>query len=459
MRIVTAALFSLGIGLASNLPAVAADAVQRPNIVVFLADDLGYGDLGCYGNSIIRSPHLDAFARQGLRLTQCYAACPVCSPSRSAILTGRTPYRNGVFTWIPEGSPIHLRRSEVTIATLLKQQAGYTTCHVGKWHLNGKFNSPEQPQPNDHGYDHWFATQNNAAPSHKDPKNFVRDGQPAGPLTGFSADLVVGEAIDWLSNKRVKDRPFFLTVWTHEPHLPIESDPELLKIYREQLGEDPDRMQHHANVTQLDRAFGRLMKYLDEAKLTEQTLVFFTSDNGPEGDGIKGRPRGVTGGLRGRKRNVYEGGIREPGMIRWPAHIQPGSTSDVPVIGSDIFATICAITGVKPPEGRVIDGTSLVPLFQGKELVRPIPLYWRYHDAGPAADSMKIAMRKGDWKILADVKLTKFELYNLRSDPKEATELSNQEPKVLVEMKQALIDLNTQIEREGPTWWQGYNRK
>ena len=141
---------------------------EPPNVVVFLTDDQGWGDLGCYGHPRIQSPHLDQFATEGLRLTQCYAGCSVCSPSRSAILTGRTPYRNGVWRWIPPGSQYHLRTSEITIAELLKER-GYDTCHVGKWHLNGKFNSDEQPQPNDHGYDHWMATQNNAVPNHIPP--------------------------------------------------------------------------------------------------------------------------------------------------------------------------------------------------------------------------------------------------------------------------------------------------
>ena len=174
-----------------------AAAESRPNVVIFLADDLGWGDLGCYGHPLMHTPHLDAFAQQGVRLTQCYAASAVCSPSRSAILTGRTPYRNGVFTWIQQGSEVHLRTSEVALPKLLREQ-GYDTCHVGKWHLNGKFNSPAQPQPNDHGYNWWLATQNNAAPSHRNPNNFVRNGKPVGPWEGYSAILVVEEAIRWL---------------------------------------------------------------------------------------------------------------------------------------------------------------------------------------------------------------------------------------------------------------------
>ena len=147
--------------------ALAADAhlaAMRPNVIVFLADDLGWGDLGCYGHSVIKSPHLDKFATQSVRLTQCYSACGVCSPSRSAILTGRTPYRNGVWRWIPSNHACHLRESEITFPELLKEK-GYDTCHVGKWHLNGHFNSDKHPQPDDHGYNHWMATQNNASPS------------------------------------------------------------------------------------------------------------------------------------------------------------------------------------------------------------------------------------------------------------------------------------------------------
>ncbi|MGE3819174.1 MAG: sulfatase, partial [Isosphaeraceae bacterium] len=227
-----------------------AQANSSPNVVLFLADDLGWGDLGCQGHPRILTPNLDAFARQGVRLTQCYSASAVCSPSRSALLTGRTPHRNGVYTWIAEGSEVHLRTTEITLPGLLKA-AGYATAHVGKWHLNGKFNDAAQPQPGDHGYDHWMATQNNAAPSHKNPTNFVRNGTPVGPLTGFSAPLVVDEAIDWLTRRRDKDKPFFLAVWTHEPHLPIETDPTFQAPYAD-LTED--FRQHHGNVSQLDHA-------------------------------------------------------------------------------------------------------------------------------------------------------------------------------------------------------------
>ena len=441
--------------VAGCLSFAVAAADQPPNVVLFLADDLGYGDLGCYANTVIQSPNLDAFAKQGVRLTQCYSASAVCSPSRSALLTGRTPHRNGVYTWIAAGSEVHLRTSEIALPKLLKEH-GYATCHVGKWHLNGKFNSPDQPQPNDHGYDHWMATQNNAGPNHKNPTNFVRNGKPVGKLEGFSAQLVVDEAIEWLNNGRDKSKPFLLAVCTHETHQIIETDPKFQKPY-EKI-EDPDVRQHHGNVTQLDDAFGRLMKVLDDQKLTDTTFVFFTSDNGPEGDGRTKRNNGSTGGLRGRKRSMYEGGIRVPAMARYPKFIRPGTVCHTPVIGSDFFPTVLRQAGVKPPADRVIDGADVFQLLtgRGETVDRPRPLYWRLHMA-PAAEGLHMAMRQGDWKILASLDLQKFELYNLKDDPNETTDLKDKEAERFVRMRKDLEALTAEVDKEGPDWWKRLN--
>jgi arylsulfatase A len=239
----------------------AADDNTQPNFVVFLTDDQGWGDLACYGHPVIKSPNLDRFADEELRLTQCYAACSVCSPSRSAILTGRTPYRNGVWRWIPSGSQYHLRESEITIASLLKKR-GYETCHAGKWHLNGQFNSDAQPQPDDHGYDHWLATQNNAAPNHLNPVNYVRNGKEVGKMEGPSAVIAAGEAAAWLMARKDPTAPFFITAWTHEPHMPIDSAPQYMKPYANI--KDEGLRQHHGNITQMDDAFGKLMAAIDE---------------------------------------------------------------------------------------------------------------------------------------------------------------------------------------------------
>ena len=424
-------------------------AKDKPtNFVVFLTDDLGWGDLACYGHSVIQTPNLDKFAKQGMRFTQSYSACGVCSPSRSSILTGRTPYRNGVWRWIPGGHQVHLRTSEITSAELLKAK-GYETCHVGKWHLNGKFNSKDQPQPDDHGFDHWMATQNNAAPNHRNPKNFVRNRKEVGEMIGFSAPLVVQEGVRWLKEKRDPKKPFFLNVWTHEPHLPIESDPKFMELYKE--FEDEGIRQHHGNVTQIDHAFGNLMKALEELGETENTFVIFTSDNGPEGNGLKGRTRGSTGGLRERKRSSHEGGIRVPGIIRWPGQVPAGSTNRTPIIGSDVFSTILAIAGIPLPDDRTIDGVDIRPVFAEKELTRPVPLYWRNHLA--RAD-IHVALRDGEWKILGNASLDKFQLYHIEKDWQEKFDLVYSNPEKLAELKKMLLAVHAQVEKEGPSeWW------
>jgi arylsulfatase A len=213
--------------------------------------------------------------------------------------------------------------------------------------------------------------------------------------------------------------------------------------------------EHHANVTQLDHAFGQLMRALDEQGLANNTLVIFTSDNGPEGDGVKTPGRGSSGGLRGRKRAVYEGGIRVPGLVRWPGQVPAGGVSDVPVIGSDIFVTAARIAGAPVPADRVIDGGDFRAALAGRPVERARPLYWR---CTIAPEPLKTAMRIGDWKILADEPLTKFELYHLGRDPQEKTELSALEPAKFAEMKRELIKLNTEIEAEGPSWWKTYSQ-
>ncbi|MEP4079461.1 sulfatase-like hydrolase/transferase [Haloferula sp.] len=423
----------------------------RPNVVVFLVDDMGWGDSSVYGNELIQTPNMEKLAKQGVTLTQCYSACGVCSPSRSAILTGRTPYRNGVWCHVSGNGPTHLRTSEVTYPELL-QEAGYETCHVGKWHLNSKqmFNNPEFPQPGDHGYDYWLATHNNASPSHKNPKNFVRNGKEVGVMEGFSAPLVAKEAQHWLKDVRDPSKPFALSVWLHEPHLPIATDPNFRALYDGHRNDS-----YMGNITQLDHALGMVMAALDEVGVSDNTLLIFTSDIGPEGKG--GPTGGSTGGLRSRKRADYEGGIRVPGVVRWPGHIEAGSKSEVAVIGSDIFATVLDVCGIPLPKDRVIDGTSMVPAFAGKSVDRKVPLFWRTHVSGP---DDRVAMRIGDWKIVGDETLTQFQLFEIEKDWKEENDLSKKMPEKTEEMKGILLKLWKEIESEGPReWWEGGSRK
>jgi len=430
----------------------AQDAIKT-SFVVILCDDLGYGDLGCFGHPHIKTPHLDQMARDGLRLTDCYAGAPVCSPSRAGLLTGRIPNRLGVYDWIPPNSPMHLQASEITLATLLKK-AGYQTCHVGKWHCNGRFNSPDQPQPNDHGFDHWFSTQNNAGPSHKDPVNFVRNGKRVGPLTGYSSELIVDEALSWLG-RRDKSKPFLLMVWLHSPHEQIATASRFVEPYLP-IAESPQQADYFGNVTQLDHEVGRLLKSLDEIQAQNDTLVYFSSDNGPETlrryQGAE-RSYGSPAPLRGMKLHMYEGGIRVPGIVRWPGRIKPGQVSAVPVVNYDLLPTFCAMAGVALPADRALDGVNLAPLWDGNSITRPRPLYWQYDRA--IGGDKRIALRDGDWKILSNADLSKFELYNLSRDREEKQDLAASEPPRLAQLVAALKQLHAEIKAEGPTWPKG----
>ena len=455
-------LFAVPLVILIHFTAAFAD---RPNLIVVLADDLGFGDLGCYGNDSILSPRIDQFAAEGLRLTSCYAAHPNCSPSRAGLMTGRTPFRMGIYNWIPMFSPMHVKQSEVTLATLLRH-AGYQTCQVGKWHLNGKFNLPGQPQPNDHGFDHWFATQNNALPNHRNPENFVRNGRELGRLTGYSAELVAKEAVHWLRNERDPKKPFFLFACFHEPHEPIASAEKYRKLYPH---EDPAFSAHHGNVSQLDAGFGRLLDAVKQLGLNEDTVVIFTSDNGPAITPI--HPHGSAGPLRDKKGTVYEGGIRVPGIIRWPGEINPGTETDVPISGLDFLPTLCQLGGAMLPPERELDGTSFVPLFKGKPLERAKPLYWQFNRAKGKA---KVAVRDGKWKLLASLtqpgpttgadltqlemqgikqaELKDFELYDLGVDIQESMDVSGKQPNVLKRLKKEMQAIYEDVQREGPVW-------
>lgn len=445
-------------------------AGERPNVVLVVADDLGYGDLTCYGATDMHTPHLDRFAAEGVRFTSCYAGHANCSPSRTALMTGRTPMRAGIRSAIPEDSPMHLRRSEVTIATLLRA-AGYATYHVGKWHLNSNLLDPSQPQPGDHGFQHWFSTQNNALPNHRNPDNFVRNGKAVGVSDGYASSVVVDEATRWLRDGRDKTKPFFLYVCFHEPHEPIATADEFKKLYP---NDDPSFRAHHGNISQMDAAFGRLMRVLDEEKLRDTTFVMFTSDNGPALTPY--HPHGSAGPLRDKKGAMYEGGIRVPGLVRWPGKAMAGTVSDEPICGVDFFPTVCAMVGLTPPADRPLDGASILPAFDGQPIARRTPLYWHFNRASSAA---KVAVRIGDWKLLATLDQTPpargheitdeserafktaepavFELYNLRTDLAETNDLTTKEPAKFAELKAVLLAKYREVRDESPTWpaWTG----
>jgi len=448
-------------------------AHERPNVLVILCDDLGYGDLACYGNKTIKTPNLDELASEGMRFTDCYSASPLCSPARAGLMTGRNPTRSGIYSWIAAGNPMYLKKDETTIASVLKK-VGYDTCHVGKWHLNGKFNQPEQTQPGDHGFDHWFATQNNAAPTHRDPKNFVRNGESVGPQEGFSCQLVVDEAMHWLNGREADEDPFFMFCCFHEPHEPVDSPNELVAEYPD--AKKKGEALYYANVANMDRAVGRLMKYLDDKDLTEDTFVFFTSDNGPETLNRYGgawRSHGSPGPLRGMKLHIYDGGIRVAGIARWPGHVPAKSTCSEPIGSVDLMPTICDLADAPVPQSKRLDGTNIRPLFSGDTLQRDKPLFWHYYGG---LGNRQFAMRDGDWKVvgmwdgpaewggggslrkgvvpqLRASRLKEFELYNIANDIDESEELSAKHPDRIAKMSQQAAQLYKEIIDEGPVWF------
>ena len=454
--------------------------LTRPNVVQILADDLGWGDLHCYGHPYIHTPNIDKLAADGIKLTECYSASAVCSPSRAAILTGRTPYRTGMYNWKSAKSKMRLRMSEPLLPLILKN-AGYDTAHFGKLHLiafsekkgnkpgeytDFTFGSSEEPSMNDIGYNHFFVTGNVARPSHHNPENFFRNGKLVGKIEGYSAYIVADEFKHWLTQIRDKKKPFFLTIWFHETHGPIDSDPKLVKLY-DKVADFEGVRQYYANVSQLDAGVGMVVKALKENGLYDNSFIFLSSDNGPEGTGepptekMKSKPCtpwghsryfGSTGGLKGRKRHTEEGGIRVPGIITWKNGLQGyiekyGHECNTPVVGSDFMPTVLDILKISHPDKK-LDGVSILPLLQGKEFKHP-PIYWRNNRF-----DFRVALRNGKWKLLADTTRTKFALYDIEKDKEETTDLSKSYPEIFEKMKKDLIQYDDEVLAEGPKWWQ-----
>ncbi len=358
-----------------------------PNVVVLLADDLGWKDIGCYGGPV-RTPNLDRLASEGMRLTDFYSGAAVCSPSRAVLLTGRTNLRCSIYSWINDHDQrIHLPTSEVTLAELLKAE-GFATAHFGKWHLGmPSTQHPDKPTPSDHGFDDWFATPNNAQPSHRNPTNFIHNGILVGPRKGYACDLVVDDAVGWLDARSNKEAPFFLNVWFHEPHAPLAAPSGLVQQYGDSLD---SAALYSATIANTDRAIGRLIEKLHKVDAPENTIIIYASDNGSyRSDRV--------GNLRGTKGSNYEGGIRVPGIFYWPGHIPAASVTDQPAGLVDIVPTVCGLLGIVQTSTR-LDGTDLSDLLTGKttKVVREQPLFWGLPLAGPA-----FAIRAGRYAMVA----------------------------------------------------------
>ena len=431
-----------------------------PNFLIILVDDLGYGDLGSFGHPVIETPNIDRLGSEGMTMTDFYASAPMCSPSRAGLLTGRSPYRMGVYDWIAPDASMHMPLEETTIATLLRD-AGYATALIGKWHLNGIFNSDAQPQPDDHGFDYWFGVQ--YSQPHLDPEGFVRNGVPV-ETPGYAAQIVADDAIHWLTEFGASGQPFFQFVNFLEPHEPIMSPPELVDHYSEY----GIKAEYYANVTHLDQAVGRILEALDELGLAEDTFVLFTSDNGPAQytpDGYFNKSHGSAAPFRGYKRHMFEGGIRVPGIIRWPGYTTAGQVSDVPISNVDILPTLASIAGVSVPTNTVIDGADISPVFAGASLARSTPLHWHFYDPWGGPQSL---LREDEWllaaywdvgifheyraffdpgetKTIQDSKLARFELYNIRDDIHQDRDVAAENPELVESMKKELIRLHREV--------------
>lgn len=452
--------------LLAPLAALDAADAPKPNVIVILADDLGWADLSCYGSTFHESPNLDKLAAQGMRFTQAYSSSPYCSPSRAAIMTGHHPARVKITDYIPSNGKsgkllpaemkMELPLEEVTMAEVLRD-AGYATWHVGKWHLGERGFLPE-----DQGFEVNIAGNHSGAPTsffwpygHDNPAAAKRyHGSPVpglvegGQQGEHLCDRLTSEAMK-LIEKRKPEQPFFLYLPFYDVHTPIMAKPELVKKYEAKaarLGLPPvpktpsftedNRTQggsqtkmpetqvnptYAAMIETMDTNVGLLMAKLDELGIADNTLILFTSDNGGH-NVTSNRP------LRGCKGWLYEGGVREPWIVKWPGVTKPGSTCDVPVMNTDILPTVLKVCGLPSEPALHKDGVSFASLLKGETKPVHDALFWHFphygnHGSGPCS-----SVRVGDWKLIHWLEDDSVELFDVVNDPGEKTDLAARQP-------------------------------
>ena len=400
---------------------------RKPNIIFILADDLGYGDLGCYGQTMVQTPCLDQMAAEGVRFTDCYAGSTVCAPSRSVLMTGQ----HSGHTRVRANARLTLRPEDITVAEVLKR-AGYATGIVGKWGL-GEPNTTGLP--NKQGFDEWFGYLNQGRAHNYYPDYLWRNEQKVhleGNLNGvkeqYSHDLFTGEALDFI--RRHKAQPFFLYLAYTIPHANNELGRETgdgmeipgYGIYADESWPNPQKG-HAAMISLMDYDVGQLLALLKDLGIDDNTVVFFTSDNGPHKEG-GADPRffSSSGPLRGYKRDLYEGGIRVPMIVRWPGRIKPGKDSEEPCAFWDFLPTAAEIAGADAPDD--IDGISLLPAMLGEKQQSHEYLYWEFQHG----KRFKQAVRMGNWKAVRYGMKQDIELYDLSADIGEQNDLADQRP-------------------------------
>ena len=457
--------------------------MTQPNFVFILIDDLGWRDLACYGSDFYETPHLDRLAAQGMTFSDAYAACPVCSPTRASIMTGRYPATIGLTDWIDSEHWVHPARGilidapyvdhlplkETSLATALRD-GGYQTWHVGKWHLGGK-----RSYPQNHGFDvnvggcQWGAPIN----GYFSPYNIP--GLENGPEGEYLIDRLTDDAIRLIENNA--DKPFFLNMWYYAVHTPIQAKAEYIEkfeIKAKVLGIDqiepfeigepfPTEHKRHLNITRrilqsdpvyaamvyaLDENIGRLLDTLERIGQAENTVVIFTSDNG----GLATAESSPTcnAPLSEGKGWMYEGGTREPLIVRWPGVVEPGTTCDVPVTSPDFYPTILQMAGLPLGPEQRFDGISLLPLFEGADTLQREAIFWHYPHYGNQGGTPGSSIRVGDYKLIHFFENDRVELYNLREDISEDYDLAKEMPVLAERMKAQLENWREHVEAKIP---------
>jgi arylsulfatase A-like enzyme len=453
-RLIAISAALLWLGAAFPL-AVAADRLQPPNIIFILADDLGYGDVGCYGQKRIKTPHIDQLAREGMRFTDFYAGCTVCAPSRCVLMTGYHMghcYVRGNAGQRDRAIQI-LRDQDVTVAEVLKK-AGYTTALCGKWGLGEE---KSIGVPNKQGFDYFFGYLNqhhahNYYPAYlfrneeRVPLKNIVPGQGefgtgvASEKVEYSPDLITAEALQWIEQNQ--ERPFFLYYAPTLPHANNEAGKEGMEVpdvgQYAQTDWPPQQKAHAAMISWLDADVGKLLDVLKRLKIDDKTLIFFSSDNGPHREGGNDPDFNDSNGpLRGIKRDLTEGGIRVPFIARWPGKIKAGATSDFVGGFQDLMPTLAELADANAGVPKDIDGISILPtlLGQSDKQQQHDYLYWAFYERGGAQ-----AVRSGRWKAVQQPYRSAVRLYDLSSDMGEVRDMAAQHPDVVAKLTEAMRD-------------------
>jgi arylsulfatase A-like enzyme len=464
LRVIGSMFFSILWLWGGMVYGVTPDSKNLPNIILVLADDLGYGELGAYGQKVIRTPVLDRMAADGMRFTQFYAGSTVCAPSRSVLMTGRQVGH----AWVRgngQGAVQSLREEDVTVAKVL-QKSGYATALIGKWGLGDDVEGARQGLPGRQGFDFFYGYLNQVHAHNYYPDFLWRNDQrvplhnlvrPVGADGGgvatrpqeYSPDLMVAEALKWIGVNRAK--PFFLLLTLTLPHANNEAARTLgngaevpdFGPYSKENWPEPDKG-HAAMVSRLDQYVGQITDQLRESGLTEHTLVLFSSDNGPHQESNQHLERfAPSGPLRGIKRDLYEGGIRVPMIAVWPGKIKGGTVSEHVGYFGDFMATACEIAGVPAPQPN--DSLSFLPVLLGQDKVQKIHpcLYWEFYEGNG-----KQALRMGNWKGVRNYWKGPLELYDLARDPGEKHNLAEKQAAIVMKIEAAMKEAHT----PSPNW-------